>query len=1438
MPDGYENPDVKPCTGMYSWVPAVPPNFGGVNATYGFQNLIIDRGAFRNYYVTKRGSSNIKVITFDNKTEGNKFNPIINATRPLSLNFPVKQSNNNNYVVYGPGATTLVDFEFVDYSSSRLSCVEITYDLSMYYEDPSLDNYNIEGDAAKQNALEALKNGDVSENNITTFITDLQPGTIKVYGLNSSGEVEIGSLNLTRIRSNPDESNLVTASSATSSANGPFFATTKLKTANNELDRNAYPRFTGIRLKINPDVASNTTSLVLVLKKIMFFTADRVNFRTRDKQKQLPCNALGYSMNFNGKYFPQIAYASFFGSIGGFLGGTGTVDVSSFFIWPQDNRVNGCNVHIKLFNPDFNTGSPGFAHSLNLHIYILDFPIFFQPGFILPHFAVIIGPTAFTQQLLFYGNSARVVRSSTNLANMMTPRFKKNNGLLVLEDRGALTNITRNIYPFFDYLAVVKQQQFYYEQELPALENNQAHSFRNFYYELDGIVSNSGVYQGSIPRRNYFLNANEAVSTSVNQARERKAITYSTYVTLVNPTLFEIFTKSDPCLTFKCAASDGITTGVFQEPGFMAAAINCFVRSPSGLLDTKLVYRIYAVARGAQNFDPNSIDALNNTVKIVNSGQENSYIEVTQFDDSWDFSNVLVTGNIESVLQNIEIEQMMNNDGRTKLTPMPIYNGKVFDLYCAVYAFSVVNDSYAQYNVDDFSSLDYPMVTFSIQNDFVLTLPLYYRKSLVNGGTIQAIRDFGNYGKYTPDTSEYVIVTTQYNGQIYDTSLPYENALSDLIGADLLMTMIDSRDIDGQSTEFFIEPDENRESVTNYILLTDATSRARVAPGNWQIRFDLKTESTASLKFEIDLIDRRSYKLIMKLLSSQLTEISSSQNTSAVSIEVPFYLPPGENLLLLKIFVKNLDDIITFDKITLLRGQNTLQYFSYTTKQALAAPNNFYEDLPVQPSAFVGNCSEFILKFNTITVGIIYNLSDGLYIDGCIYSPTWVVDLPENMELDYRGIINGSLFPRATGIQPYQIFFRTGLSNEVVTLDTQIHDPTGLYVTLANVKTNTSNNAINQYITESYLRYFRYKTLATTVKANLNLMELDLSNPVMSRSEELLIQGRTDDTFDRNTVVVNLESPGYFSLQPSTEGLIAPLDQRVKNYMAQYNQLTCFQYFDSKIYSVGVTPNGSLVYSESPANTIANQIAFSLIETDNPLSANNVSEQIPQPADGNVVCGLAKNAFPGFLMKGNKGLIFYVFKSVNSSFSGVIKPNIAIYCRIINAYQVSNPIKFFDFGNYASALGVPLPSSFSGISQITVCRAAIAGPINSPDFYLAFTASNKIFVIQGVFDDEIVFSANLAIVFGNLNESGIDKEFVKLLNAMIASSYLYRMRYEISDFNVGLYNTDLATEQRVGFIDYDGIYLGVQFLIGNQIAEVVFDKSYAIIGGLRSIGVL
>lgn len=1432
MPDSYVNPDKTPCLGTYTWVPTTPPNFGGLNFTTGFSNLIIDRGIFRNYWYKNLLEKNISIKTFSNNTtSGFPYNPVINATRPLALGFPVKLGNGNNVAVANIQDESLIQFDFTSDSTARLSCIQINYDLSVWEGD---SNYN--------------------------FDLDPPPPAILVYGITSSGSQELISTNLfkglelTRIRKAANETNLDTASGASSPDTGPYFINLKIKIKDEILDRSKFPQYKSVIFKINPAVISLPSSLAFVIKKIMFFTADRVNFRFDPITKQLPCKALGYSMAIDGAFFPKLSpVATLFAGGGTFTGGV-SVGTMGLFIWPPILPDN-CNIDVKLFNPDFTSNSPGFAHSLNLHLYIFTQPVFgpigdaLLPGVTQPQFGVIIGPKAYTQQWVFYGNSNN---NNLQLAVMNSALFKKNSGVVKLQQNNQIVGQEKNILPLVSGYETVKKTQFYYEQ----LGSSATGNFKNIYTDSFGIPSQSETYNGSVPRLNSF-NALEA--SAAFPRTSRKQFAYSTYLFDKEPNLFELFTNSDPCLLFKCDSPDGFSSSIFVESGFVYASINCFSTDISGMFNTKLVYRFFVIPR---NLTPNPNDPSAKTIKIEKSGTDESSITTATVDGSWDFSNTLVSGNILENLNNIETSEIINKPVKT----FSLLDGKDYDLYCAIYAMSNLNDSFAGYKLEDFSTLDVPTVTFSINNDFIIQLPIYYRKSISRGGTIQAQRDFGLKGAYTPDRNSYIIITKTYGGASLSSTV-YNKTINSSTGVkDLYTFVINNSEIKPEDTSFIIQVGDYI-SKTDYVLLVESTSNARINTGSWVLNFDVESVfnfSNLETKFEVDLVDKTTSKLILKVLSSEFESIFSPQGETPPSqkatskITVPFFLPQTEGLLLIRIYFRSKTaTAVKVNKVTL--EQNTLEQFNYVPQQTRNYLIGFYEDLPIQPDTFVAGCQSFIVKLDNLGT-VAFDPLAGLKISGVIYSPTWVVDLPENMELKYNATqINKSRTESiVNGVEPYKIFFRTGLSNDVKIIDTKRHQ-SGLIVTMANTKTNTSDNAIKQIVSESFFRFTTYTDLVTTPLNNLNLVELDLKNPILSKSDNpnirLALSGQDLNNADINTLLFNNEAPGYYASQPSDGGTFVPINDPGASVNKTANcAITTFDFKDNKSNNLGVTANGNLIFSFNQSSTTSKATNFTLAEGD--PANNNTNQELGNfenlyTSSGSnneyVYFGPVQVTFPGILLTTQNCVVFYVLAKTNKLSSQAksnrdsfkIKAGTAIYARTISGSRLSQIFLVFDFEDYCSknssvSFNV---DEFPIINQLTVCKNDVY--TYGESFNLAFDSGNKIFVLRSVFTQNNCFTSGLGIVYGNLETSTnvTTSKFNQALNQMISNSSLYKFNYiDRSGIAKNFYNKDLDFSQKVGFVDFDGIYMGIQFYISNDIYEIVIDKSYVLVGEYRKIG--
>jgi hypothetical protein len=428
----------------------------------------------------------------------------------------------------------------------------------------------------------------------------------------------------------------------------------------------------------------------------------------------------------------------------------------------------------------------------------------------------------------------------------------------------------------------------------------------------------------------------------------------------------------------------------------------------------------------------------------------------------------------------------------------------------------------------------------------------------------------------------------------------------------------------------------------------------------------------------------------------------------------------------------------------------------------------------------------------------------------------------------------------------------------VKVIDTKRHQ-NGLIVTMTNTKTNTSDNAIQQIVSESFFRLTTYTDKVTTPLSNLNLVELDLKNPILSKSDnnniQLAMSGQNLNNADITTLLFNNEAPGYYVTQPSDGGTFMPIDDPGSVVSKAANcAITTFDFKDDKSNNIGVTAGGNLIYSINQSSSTSQATNFTLVEGD--PANNNTNDElgnfnslyIAGAADNQYVfCGPVQVTFPGILLTSQNCVVFYVFAKTNSLSAQAksnrdffkIKPGTAIYGRFLSGTRISTVFLVFDFEGYCEQNGgINFDTNeFPIINQITVCKNDIYSYGES--FNLVFDCAGKIFVARSVFTQNNAFTSGLGIVYGNLETSSdaAGSKFLNCLNNMVSDSSLYKFRYkDRSGIPQAFYNKDLDFSQKIGFVDFDGVYMGVQFYIGSDIYEIVIDKSYVLEGEYRKIG--
>jgi len=1478
MPDQYTNPDIKPCAGTYSWQPPTSPDIGSLNPTKGFDSLVIDRGAFRNLYYNSKTDKNVIItVNSENLLGGEIYSPIRNSTRPLTINKPIRKANNNNVVLAPNAEVSLYKLSnFTDAKNNfNVSSIELEYDLSFWIGDQDiLKNISSFFPSLTEKQKQSLANlvakyaqsGTLSGEsiNIQDFVTGLSPNVVEIWSGNQVRQLSGANLGfqLTRVsaKSNilDEDPNPVTAKSSTNIDTGVSFNKVTVKFGSDDKNRDAYPKLNDILLRAR-DLFLNT-SLVLVIKSIKIFAADRVNLQFADDKAQLPASAIGYSLYINGNFFPALQYASTINVSGGTIASSGTVAGSGFFTWP-DGKITANNIHVKIYSPDSAFNTPGFAHSLNLHLSVLSFSVFGPLGDALgagalPYFGVIIGPTPFLQQFIFYGTSKASSTNSVTLAFGQSP-LRLNQGTYSLLIGGTNATVAQNI-PILSYLQILNAKQDFYniinniniiEQDL----DNQTQVVDNYklrFVNQFGQTADSNSFSGSNQLLTTYFNAYDDLP---NARYDTKQLVYNSFVSISNSKnrLYDLFTKSKPLVIFKLNTQTYVSSLYFQS-GFISSTINSFVEDPVGILETKLVYRIYAVNKSSAIYDPNAKLNNQNTFKITTDPATNkNYLSIEKFDNTWTFDNVLTSGGLENTLTSVNSEVFVSGflPDKNKTINNNILNGasKDYDFYCAIYAISTLNDDPTQYSLDQYTSLDFPMVHFSITSDFVLLLPFFYTISYQNGGFIRPQRDLGYIANYNDkDTNTYIVYDKYYGGKSFDNKNSYSGKFNLIDGFDgLLVCDFDSTLYPGVSTAFSVTIPPTKENTNeftevDFVILSEFNlQNVKISDENgynvWNVTLDAdKDYSNIDVKFEIDLIGA-DYQSLIKVVSSNFVKLTKITTLNREVLQ-SFYFPASGGTLLLRLYFKNTksESKVQFSNVQF--KQNSIKLFSYSYKEPGSADYGFYEDLPLQPTGFIGACNQFAMWLDLPSSG--YTIFDasptgsGLPINGALYSSTWALPtpFPKGMEVITKGTINDNFATGkiAHGVTPYKIFIRTGKSVSITSIDTKRHGVTNLIVTVTNALTSTLQNGIWQIVSEAYPRYFTYGNYMVTIDEQGNLQNLVLTNPSLYTSSEMLVLGQSQLFADNDSLALFVESPGSYALQSQNVNIINPISVKQEQKLRmKYCIFTAFAYSDNKIYALGIMPGGNLIYSETSTWDQTQALNISLIEG-NPKASEITGTEINVFNDDNYN-GLVSTNCPAIAKTNStEVIVFYIYSA-----SKKLLNSIAIYARVITANAPRPPVLLFDFQSYLkSAISKAGLSSFAldPINQLSIYTDEFTQNL----YHLVFDCSNKVFIMKILYSFGVFNFVDVAMILGTYKDKKTSFEKV-LYESIVSIGNIIVLN--LNEKYENPYQINLSGSQKLGIVDYDGFFMGVQFLSGQLMKEIVFEKSLTVKAELRTIGV-
>ncbi len=479
MPDdSYVNPDRKPYSGKYNWVPSYIPT-AGATAGLGWLDLVHERGSYRNdYFISSSVSTNYTLIPSYNSGTGVSYYG--KPEWPVNIAFRRKQ-NPTPLVPPVPDKVFWVKSNSywwqAEFSpiASKLSAITFEYSLLVDINDPNLltilNQTSVYGAASDYENLFAYQTGASTSVNIdwSKYIF----GKTKLYQSTDTEDTAV-SFPSSILNASTTTNDRITY---TSSVNWNKEDTIQVYRALPEQDfiaispdeytsdylnntikfKSQQPENTVVNITINTtpilatgyfngnaDSNSNTSTITVhfdygssdfrdisklriesfytdgplikfSLKKVMLFRV-LSNPRVNISNSQLPCSILAYAFNINcGKSIPGL---------------------SDYY--PNDN--NNPTFYVKAFHPEDTIKARGFAHAIDLRFFVPSFPIYSFNGVTLAgsisandYWVVFVGPTLGKKSVTYFltGNPISGSSISGRLVRINNINLNTNSSILI-----------------------------------------------------------------------------------------------------------------------------------------------------------------------------------------------------------------------------------------------------------------------------------------------------------------------------------------------------------------------------------------------------------------------------------------------------------------------------------------------------------------------------------------------------------------------------------------------------------------------------------------------------------------------------------------------------------------------------------------------------------------------------------------------------------------------------------------------------------------------------------------------------------------------------------------------------------------------------------------------------------------------------------------------
>lgn len=993
----YDNPTRKPYVGGYTWVPKGPPS-GDATASSGFIQPVNAPGEIRNdlpynsFY--DKGTLDISFTGTVSSTGSTETSPIYNSFRFLQ-----RQASYRSL----PPSTPFIlkdDFSYtITIRNPRsISGIELEYALGCLLEDKSFDEF-IEDETQKELLISSRNSNTVhGDFNISSII----PCQILLDGVEyplSTFTSLPKELPITAFYT--DEKTFIDAEN---------YVYRSIRFGNSEFVTTGFPSPSTIQIKVRVP----SSSAIFKLRKVSLFNPVRANL---DKD-QLPASLISYA-------FPILFKISY---------------TFANLSYPSSFKNRG-TVNVKVYPRNYLTYTTGFAHSINLRFLIASFALVtLDPFSLLSGAGVNLSPGLYfywflglwperrnlkfqlSSQYFSYYDTSRIVKlfkvptAEKFILHKTTSTTQPGAGSTFEK----VDNSERTVS--FEYIDKTKS---YYDAGPFVNDYNQGYvrpftfldlnSSDDTWYRVSSSESNGEWIKAEKHyETNTLLLTNTQVGSQVTDI-ERK-------VYLPNNNLVD----NVPIAIFVSDTTYNIYRLDLNKDSFKIL-LQAKKNDPNNYAFTHLYYRIWFVP---ENYD---VDITN-----ISYYQEDYEIRFVTKDGKTylekgrptSLDECIVTPPLSNIFQKFSMTRYVNNDSTIGTdvgfftNPKYIYNidgSPVSDnwkMCLAVYAMTYPNPAKNPGYLPNY--YDYPTVTVRLDPSYsAVETAFNYVKSTQSELEASKLPQFTSI-----DDVDYpsMALVNCYTGNIKsNTTIDSYKALATFPSSvyvnnafKKVLNLKSPDDIEGfgydgvnvnisfVSTNFAIpsEFDENLFVEADFVTDGPMLIRGEIKTGTWIIDHIFNETSNCILQFDIYVVGFDG-QIVFNIYKSDYFDTTITQ--TKFNINIPFLLPETNCQLVFRIraFPFGTINSVTLTNLTLT--QHTILTKKVIENDSAGGSLGFYEDLPISPTLTLdSNSFWFKASDDLIMTGpVISDILGEFTVSGCLYSPTWMVELPKNTDVDY-----------------------------------------------------------------------------------------------------------------------------------------------------------------------------------------------------------------------------------------------------------------------------------------------------------------------------------------------------------------------------------------------------------------------------------------------------